>query len=266
MAELSLNTRYRERQFEADARVIVFDGHRVTSPKIADEVRDLIARRPLTRNIYIAAPFISGNELERLLREGVAAVRADAGLGEADLRLWMLDLLERDGRLNIEVQDFAPTETAGRPGGAPSGTWKPIEPELVEGWLFDLFDISGALVDAPPGVHFAKSSGKHSRQFLRASSTLLSTAACGFIAMAALAKVQHLQPRRSHPPGQLRGEDRLKPASTATITLSHSTAPPAVVTRPASIVCTGERSNSRTSAASSRSAAAARSFPSASRV
>jgi hypothetical protein len=196
MTELSLNTRYRERQFEADARVVIFDGLRVTSPNIADEVRDLIARRPLTRNIFIAAPFISGAELERLLREGVAAVRAAASLGEADLRLWMLDLREHRGSLRIEVQDVAATETDGRPAGAPSGTWRPIEPELIEGWLFDLFDVSGALVDAPPGVHFTKSSGKHSTQFLRTSSTLLSTAACGFIAMAALAKLQYLQPRR----------------------------------------------------------------------
>lgn len=196
MAELSLNTRYRERQFEADARVIIFDGLRVTSPNIADEVRDLIARRPLTRNIFVAAPFIAGNELERLLREGVAAVRAAAGLGDADLRLWMIDLREREGKLSIDAQDFAAIETAGHPGGAPSGTWRPVEPELLEGWLFDLFDTSGALVDAPPGVHFTKASGKHSTQFLRASSALLSTAACGFMAMAALAKLQYLQPRR----------------------------------------------------------------------
>lgn len=196
MAELSLNTRYREKQFEADARVVIFDGLRVTSSNVADEVRDIIARRPLTRNIFIAAPFISGAELERLLREGVAAVRAAAGLGEADLRLWMLDLREHCGSLRIEVQDVAATEADGRPAGAPSGNWRPIEPDLIEGWLFDLFDLSGALVDAPPGVHFTKSSGKHSTQFLRTSSTLLSTAACGFIAMAALAKLQHLQPRR----------------------------------------------------------------------
>jgi len=196
MAELSLNTRYREKQFEADARIVIFDGSRVTSPNIADEVRDLIARRPLTRNIFIAAPFISGAELERLLREGVAAVRAAASLGEADLRLWMIDLREHGGSLRIEVQDVAATEAEGRPAGAPSGTWRAIEPELIEGWLFDLFDVSGALVDAPPGVHFTKSSGKHSTRFLRISSTLLSTAACGFIAMAALAKLQYLQPRR----------------------------------------------------------------------
>lgn len=196
MAELSLNTRYRERQFEADARLIIFDGFRVTSPNISDEVRDLIARRPLTRNIFIAAPFISGASLERLLSGGVAAVRAAAGLGEDDLRLWMLDLRERDGALKLEVQDFAAAETEGKPSGKPSGIWKEIDPELVEGWLFDLFDTSSALVHAPAGVHFTKSSGKHSTKFLRTSSALLSTAACGFIAMIALAKLQHMQPRR----------------------------------------------------------------------
>jgi hypothetical protein len=196
MAELSLNTRYREHQFEADARLIIFDSARVTSPNISDEVRDLIARRPLTRNIFIAAPFISGPALERLLSEGVAAVRAAAGLGEDDLRLWMLDLRERDGALKLDVQDFAAAESEGKPSGKASGNWKEIDPELVEGWLFDLFDKSSALVHAPAGVHFTKSSGKHSTKFLRTSSTLLSTAACGFIAMVALAKMQHMQPRR----------------------------------------------------------------------
>ena len=196
MAELSLNTRYRERQFEADARLIVFDNPRVTSPNVSDEVRDLISRRPLTRNIFIAAPFITGAALERLLSEGVAAVRAAAGLGADDLRLWMLDLRERDGALKLEVQDFAAAELEGKPIGKPSGNWKEVDSELVEGWLFDLFDTSNALVSAPAGVHFTKSSGKHSTKFLRTSSTLLSTAACGFIAMTALAKLQHMQPRR----------------------------------------------------------------------
>lgn len=196
MAELSLNTRFRERQFEADARIIVFDSPQVTSANISDEVRDLINRRPLTRNIFIAAPFISGTELERLLREGVAAVRAGASLDDADLRLWMLDVREKDGTLHLEVQDFAAAAGAAIPGGEPSGIWKPMDPELIEGWLFDLFDSSGAMVDAPPGVHFTKSSGKHSTKFLRTSSTLLSTSACGFLAMVALSKLLYSQPRR----------------------------------------------------------------------
>lgn len=196
MAELCLNTRYRERQFEADARLIVFDSFRVTSPNISDEVRDLIARRPLTRNIFIIAPFITGAALEHLLIDGVAAVRVAAGLGEDDLRLWMIDLRERGGALKLEVQDFAAADIDGRPSGQPSGNWKEIDSELIEGWLFDLFDTSSALVDAPAGVHFTKSSGKHSTKFLRTSSTLLSTAACGFVAMVALGKLQHLQPRR----------------------------------------------------------------------
>ena len=68
--------------------------------------------------------------------------------------------------------------------------------ELIQGWLFNLFDRSRALVDAPAGVHFGKGSGKHARHFLRASSALLSSAACGLVGMATLSRLPVEEPRR----------------------------------------------------------------------
>lgn len=193
---LSLSTRHRERQFEADARLLVFDSYSLTSSDISDDVRNLIARRPLTRHIFIAAPFIGGAELERLLTDGGAAVRAAAGLREDDLHLWMLDLRQVGQELRLQVQDFSAGQTGNTQGATARGTWGDLDGELVEGWLFDLFDSSEALVHAPAGVHFTKSSGKHSAAFLRTSSTLLSSAACGIIAMVALARLQSMPPRR----------------------------------------------------------------------
>ncbi len=193
---LSLNTRHRERQFEADARLLIFDSYSLTSSDISDDVRNLIARRPLTRHIFIAAPFIGGAELEKLLTDGGAAVRAAAGLREDDLRLWMLDLRQVGQELKLQIQDFAAGRTGSTQGATASGNWKDLDRELVEGWLFDLFDSSEALVHAPAGVHFTKSSGKHSTAFLRTSNTLLSSAACGIIAMVALARLHPMPPRR----------------------------------------------------------------------
>lgn len=193
---LLLNTRHRERQFEADARLIVFDSYSLTSSDISDEVRNLIARRPLTRHIFIAAPFIAGAELENLLTSGGAAVRAAAGLRNDDLRFWMLDLRRVDQELKLQVQDFAAGQADSPQGATASGTWKDVHQELVEGWLFNLFDSSEALVHAPAGVHFTKSSGKHSTVFLRTSNTLLSSAACGILAMVALARLNPMPPRR----------------------------------------------------------------------
>lgn len=193
---LSLNTRHRERQFEAAARLVVFDSYSLTSSDISDEVRNLIARRPLTRHIFIAAPFIAGAELENLLTAGGAAVRAAAGLHDDDLRLWMLDLRKVEQELKLQMQDFAAGQAGSPQRATASGTWKDVHPELVEGWLFDLFDTSDALVHAPAGVHFTKSSGKHSTAFLRTSNTLLSSAACGILAMVALARLNPMPPRR----------------------------------------------------------------------
>ncbi len=72
----------------------------------------------------------------------------------------------------------------------------PANDELIQGWLFNLFDQSRALVDAPAGVHFGKGSGKHARHFLRASSVLLSSAACGLVGLATLARLPAEEPRR----------------------------------------------------------------------
>ncbi|WP_146177533.1 hypothetical protein [Glaciimonas sp. PCH181] len=71
-----------------------------------------------------------------------------------------------------------------------------VEPQLRSGWLFDLFDRHAGRVDAPSGVHFGKSSGKHSDKFLRVSGVTLSSTACAVIGYFALGSINNLQPRR----------------------------------------------------------------------
>jgi hypothetical protein len=60
---------------------------------------------------------------------------------------------------------------------------------LQNGWLFDLFDKSKGKVTAPAGVHFGKTSGKHSTVFLRASNAILSTKASGLLAFFLMASL-----------------------------------------------------------------------------
>jgi len=62
--------------------------------------------------------------------------------------------------------------------------------------LFDLFHRGGGFIEAPPGVHFGKLSGRHSTKFLRASAPLLSSEECAVVAFFALAATTGNAPSR----------------------------------------------------------------------
>jgi hypothetical protein len=191
MHALCLNTRFREQAFESDARLLVYDQLNLTGTVIGDDVRDLLDRRPSTAHIFVTAPYVSPEELEKAVLDGAAVRRSSAGGKGTATQFWALDLRVVEGAAQVMVRPFMISGDA-----IAAGAWQPVQPQLVEGWLFDLFDQHGGLVNAPLGVHFAKGSGKHSTKFLRASSALLTTAACGIVALVALSKVRLLQPRR----------------------------------------------------------------------
>jgi hypothetical protein len=192
MKQVTLVTREKLDSGESDACLLVIDDQTVNASALGEQVRNLIDRRPLTRSIYIVAPILGGEQLKKMLLEGLAVVRADVSSSSEGPRLWMLDLRQVETALALQVMPFF--SHAG--DAVTAGEWETISSSLIEGWLFHLFESSNALVHAPTGVHFAKSSGKHSNKFLRASSTLMSTAACGLLAMAALAAARNLTPRR----------------------------------------------------------------------
>jgi len=70
-----------------------------------------------------------------------------------------------------------------------------VDPNLIRGWLFDLFDQGNGLVNAPLGVHFRKGSGKHANKFLRTANILLSSHACATLAFFALTNYGPKQPK-----------------------------------------------------------------------
>lgn len=183
MRALALSTRYREGAFEGDVCLLVYDEMELSGAMVSSDVRDVLNARPNTWKIYIVAPFLDEATVIHAALDGGAFQRAAGKIGvlvgrqasEGPLCLQFLHRSETAGE--IEVSNHA------------------IE-ELVQGWLFNLFDQSRALVDAPAGVHFGKGSGKHARHFLRASNVLLSSAACGIVGLATLAKLPAGEPRR----------------------------------------------------------------------
>lgn len=175
MRALALTTRFRDGSFEGDACLLVYDEVSISGAIIGEDVRDVLDRRPNTPQIFVLAPFHPEEVVAAAVQAGTGVRRANGDLAVLTLR--------RDGE---RMKLIALWQQVGQVASPRAPTEAPLE--MQEGWLFDLFDRHRGLVDAPPGVHFGKASGKHADKFLRTSSVLLSSAACGLLASVALAR------------------------------------------------------------------------------
>lgn len=191
MRALALTTRYRVGSFEGDARLLVYDVASITGSLIGDDVRDVLDQRPNTPRIYVMAPFMPFAEVSEALKTSAALRRAGAGASGNELAAIGLRL-SAEGRAVVVSRSYS---LSGE-DVVVEGDEASLQEELIEGWLFDLFDSNRGRVDAPPGVHFGKASDKHSDKFLRTSSVLLSTAACALLGFFAIAAVRPQEPRR----------------------------------------------------------------------
>lgn len=173
MRALSLSTRLREGAFEGAACLLVYDEIELSSAAVSSDVRDLLDSKPNTAWIYVLAPYLAEPAvLEATLNEHV--------YGRAGDQVWVLSYRAPAGRMPSVVR-------VGRRGG--EQVEEELPPSLQNGWLFDLFDKSKGKVTAPAGVHFGKTSGKHSTVFLRASNAILSTKASGLLAFFLMASL-----------------------------------------------------------------------------
>ena len=166
MRALCLSTRLREGPFEGTACLLVYDEIELSVSAISSDVRDLLDSKPNTAWIYVLAPYIAESDaLNAALNEQV--------YGRAGDQVWVLSYrASADGTPSVV--------RVGRRGG--ERVEETLPRPLQDGWLFDLFDKSKGKVTAPAGVHFGKTSGKHSTVFLRAGNTVLSTKASGLLA------------------------------------------------------------------------------------
>lgn len=191
MKALVLTTRFRDGTFEGDACLLVYDDSNISGTSIGDDIRDLLERRPNTTWIFILAPFLIETKIESALLEGSALRRAGADSTSTMAEVLLLGMQTEGNQSCVMSKRFALVNDT------PVGdVWQKLPDALREGWLFRLFDANGGLVDAPIGVHFSKASGKHANKFLRTSSVLLTSEACGVIAFFSLAGVSNLEPRR----------------------------------------------------------------------
>ncbi|UJB64810.1 hypothetical protein YS110_08665 [Acidovorax sp. YS12] len=192
---LWLRTRYREQQFEGEACLLVYDDESFSDFMVSGDIKEVFERRANTANIFIAAPFLSRDKCRSALKSGTSVRRAASYLSGKSGNIYLVELSEV-------------TDSGGLAVVASQVTWDPESKEAVfshtkalsaalqEGWLFDLFDRNEGLVVAPAGVHFRKSSRKHTSTFLRAANALTCSAACGLLALFSLQQLGRVPAKR----------------------------------------------------------------------
>ncbi|MBA3772809.1 MAG: hypothetical protein H0X13_10085 [Ramlibacter sp.] len=181
---MELTTRFRDRSFEGGAALLAYDEISLLGSLISDDIRKVLDARPNTMRIYILAPFFDVEAVKAALDKGTAAERAGGNAPGSPGELYYIGLKVNPGH---KSQLVAYRYEAGERAEVAQAQ---LEDELMQGWLFDLFDRHKGRVDAPPGVHFGKGSGKHATQFLRVANVLLSSTACAVLATFALTKLQ----------------------------------------------------------------------------
>lgn len=192
---LWLRTRYREQQYEGEACLLVYDDESFGDFMVSGDIKEVFERRANTANIFIAAPFLSGEKCRAALRSGTSVRRAASYLSGKSGNVYLLELagLPHLSGLTVTVSQVNWDASANE---AVFSQAEPLSAVLQEGWLFDLFDRNEGLIVAPAGVHFRKSSRKHTSTFLRAANALTCSAACGLLALFSLQQLGRVLAKR----------------------------------------------------------------------
>jgi hypothetical protein len=177
---------------DGEACLLIYDEQELTSTMLGDDVRAVFESRPGTVRIYVVAPFVRASDVRARLLDSTAFQRAGSYFDTVGGRLCLLQLKNVDGKISVNEIPFFVDDK----GNIVEETEFELKVETQNGWLFDLFDKFQGRIDAPQGVHFAKSSGRHSSKFLRVSNVLLSSSTCSLIAYFTLGKLKSFQPKR----------------------------------------------------------------------
>jgi hypothetical protein len=193
---LWLRTRYREGQFEGEACLLAYDDESFSDLLVSGDIKEVFERRASTANIFIVAPYLSNDKCRAELKSGIAVQRAMSYLSGKSGNIYLIELHQEHGATEGFVVKACPLEWNATAKETQYAEPKILDGSVREGWLYDLFDSNQGLVVAPPGVHFRKSSRKHTTTFLRAANALTSSAGCGVLALFALEQLGSLRPKR----------------------------------------------------------------------
>lgn len=179
-------------ELSGEACLLIYDEQELTSTMLGDDIRLIFESRPGMARIYIVAPFIPTGLVKDHLLNSAAFQRAGSYFSSIKGRLCLLNLVNANGKIVVNELPFFVDEH----GAIKQDSEIQLSVETQCGWLFDLFDRYQGRVDAPQGVHFAKSSGRHSEKFLRVSNVLLSSSDCAIVAYFTLGSLDYFEPKR----------------------------------------------------------------------
>lgn len=188
-----LTTRYSRAGFQGEECLLAYDAQQLTSTMLGDDIREIFDSRPAIARIYLLAPFVKENDLQECLLSSAVFDRISNYFKAIGGRLCLLKICSTADKTWTTLETPYYVDDDGKT--QPEHEVK-FPTELRNGWLFDLFDRYRGRVDALPGVHFAKSSGRHSLKFLRVSNILLSSCSCAILGFFALSTIKGGQPRR----------------------------------------------------------------------
>lgn len=188
MADLILQTQLGELDAQQRERLLnicllVYDEPYFSDERLSNDLREQLEEHPTLSRIYVVAPLVAAEDLLKTVKAGTAHLRVSEWTQEgAFLSVITAERPLIGGRIQLFENNFFRDDVT----QSEEYRKENLRNEIVEGWLCDLFAKSKAMVFAPVGVHFGKTSGKHSDRFLRAANVLSSSAACRLLALLCL--------------------------------------------------------------------------------
>ncbi len=168
----------------SESHLLVYESPIFSEGQLSQDVRDVLEKYPFTSEISVLAPRVAEEMLLKQVDSETVQLRVDhPACSTITISVLIFD----------RNQNFI---TAQRNAALGPQLVQPLSESLKNAWIFDLFHRNKCLVTAPDGIHFGKTSGKHSDQFLRAANALVGSLECELLAFFLLPFASKLKPQR----------------------------------------------------------------------
>lgn len=169
--------------------LLTYEDRELPTASLGHDIKVLIEHYPFTRQIYVLLPNADCDSTLAALADSAGLMRTAQVRSDSDIEVVALFHSAQERRLIEYRHRVLANGTTQRSAAS-------LDQTRIDAWMFDLFNQLNGMVQAPRGVHFGKTSGKHSDRFLRAANVLTSSLVCQTIAYLLLPALPHATPFR----------------------------------------------------------------------